>query len=88
MDYTCEKKKMFGSPVYFINRNMFAGVQADNLFIRLSEPDRAEILRHFGRWSWSETARDLIAIPERWLKWALYDRSNAFRGEGPVTLVT
>ena len=49
--------------------------------------ERAEILRHFGRWSWSETARDLIAIPERWLKWALYDRSHAFRGEGPVTLI-
>jgi salicylate hydroxylase len=50
--------------------------------------DRAEILRHFARWSWSERARSLIAIPERWLKWALYARKTPFRGgEGPVTLI-
>jgi len=47
-----------------------------------------EILRHFARWSWCETARALIALPERWLKWALYHRRHPFRGgEGPVTLI-
>ena len=50
--------------------------------------DRAEILRHFARWSWSDKARDLIAIPDRWLKWALYDRKTPFGGgDGPVTLI-
>ena len=50
--------------------------------------DRAEILRHFARWAWSEKARELIAIPDRWLKWALYDRPAPFRsGKAPVTLV-
>jgi salicylate hydroxylase len=50
--------------------------------------ERAEILRHFARWSWAEKARDLIALPERWLKWALYERREHFRrGSGPVTLV-
>jgi salicylate hydroxylase len=50
--------------------------------------DRAEILRHFARWSWAEKARALIAAPEQWLKWALYDRKTPFRGGvGPVTLV-
>ncbi len=50
--------------------------------------DRAEILRHFARWAWSEKARDLIAVPERWLKWALYERNAPFRGGvGPVTLI-
>lgn len=50
------------------------------------EPD--EILRRFARFAWSERARKLIAIPERWLKWALYDRDTPFRGgEGPVTLI-
>jgi salicylate hydroxylase len=50
--------------------------------------DRAEILRHFARFSWSENARALIAIPERWLKWALYERKAPFRGgAGPVTLI-
>jgi salicylate hydroxylase len=50
--------------------------------------DRDEILRRFARWSWSERARGLIAIPDRWLKWALYARKAPFRGgEGPVTLI-
>jgi salicylate hydroxylase len=48
----------------------------------------AEILRRFARWTWHERARDLIATPKRWLKWALYERRSAFRGgEGPVTLI-
>jgi salicylate hydroxylase len=50
--------------------------------------DRAEILRHFARWAWSEKARALIAIPDRWQKWALYDRPAPFRGsKAPVTLL-
>jgi len=49
--------------------------------------DRSEILRHFARWAWANKARDLIALPERWLKWALYDRRYPFRnGTGSVTL--
>ena len=48
----------------------------------------AEMLRHFARWSWSEKARALIARPDRWLKWALYDRNTPFRGgKVPVTLI-
>jgi len=50
--------------------------------------DRAEILRHFARFSWHEKARALIALPQQWLKWALYERRSPFRGgEGPVTLI-
>ncbi len=50
--------------------------------------NRAEILRQFARWSWSDKARDLIALPERWLKWALYARTRPFSGgDGPITLV-
>jgi salicylate hydroxylase len=50
--------------------------------------DRDEILRHFARWSWAEKARALIALPDQWLKWALYDRKTPFRGGvGPVTLI-
>jgi salicylate hydroxylase len=50
--------------------------------------ERAEILRHFARGSWANPARRLIAIPDQWLKWALYDSSSAFRGgNGPVTLI-
>jgi salicylate hydroxylase len=50
------------------------------------EPD--EILRHFARFSWSDRARELIATPEQWTKWALYERPAPFAGAtGPVTLI-
>ncbi len=50
--------------------------------------NRDEILRHFARWSWADKARGLIALPEQWLKWALYDRKTPFRGGvGAVTLI-
>jgi salicylate hydroxylase len=50
--------------------------------------DRADVLRHFARWTWAKPARELIATPQRWLKWALYERKTAFRGgDGPITLI-
>ncbi len=41
--YNCTQKKMFGSPTFFVNNNMFAGVHEDTIFIRLSEEDRKVI---------------------------------------------
>jgi salicylate hydroxylase len=53
-----------------------------------AEGSREEILRHFARWSWADKARDLIAVSDQWLKWALYERASPFRGGvGPVTLI-
>jgi salicylate hydroxylase len=50
------------------------------------EPE--EILRHFARFTWADKARELIATPEQWTKWALYERSAPFSGgDGPVTLI-
>jgi salicylate hydroxylase len=50
--------------------------------------DRDEILRRFARSTWCGTARDLIAAPKSWQKWALYERSSGFDGvSGPVTLI-
>lgn len=47
---------------------------------------RDDLTRRFA--GWDRAARDLLAIPERWLKWALYDRPAARRwGHGPVTLL-
>jgi TfoX/Sxy family transcriptional regulator of competence genes len=40
----CEKKLMFGYPAYFINKNMFAGLFQNSLFLRLS-PDQVASLR-------------------------------------------
>jgi salicylate hydroxylase len=49
---------------------------------------REEVLSHFGHRDWAPTARNLLALPDRWLKWGLYDRPpGAFRGYGPVTLL-
>jgi salicylate hydroxylase len=50
------------------------------------EPE--EILRHFARFTWADKARELIATPEQWTKWALYERSAPFSGgDDPVTLI-
>jgi len=45
--FNVRKKKMFGCPVYFVNDNMFAGVFQNDIFIRLSEPDRIEIISKY-----------------------------------------
>lgn len=38
--------------------------------------------------SFAPAARALIALPDRWQKWALFDRTpRRIRGEGPVTLL-
>jgi salicylate hydroxylase len=50
--------------------------------------ERTEIMRHFSGFAWADAARALVALPERWLKWALYDSSEPFgSGAGPVTLI-
>lgn len=61
---------------------------------RWSEPgwsvpgERDELLQRFLKAEWAQDARDLIAMPERWSKWALFDRETAgFPGQGPVTLL-
>ena len=40
----CEKRPMFGYPAFFINRNLFAGLFQDKLFLRLS-PDQVIVLK-------------------------------------------
>jgi salicylate hydroxylase len=47
---------------------------------------REELLAHYSRWP--PRVRNLLALPDRWLKWALYDRPRLGRwGKGPVTLL-
>jgi salicylate hydroxylase len=46
------------------------------------------VLARYQLGAWSRLARDLIGMPERWLKWALYDRPPSGRwGDGPITLL-
>jgi salicylate hydroxylase len=49
--------------------------------------DPAEVLRRFARWSWADAARDIVAAPQRWQKWALFERGKPMGGSGPVTLL-
>jgi TfoX/Sxy family transcriptional regulator of competence genes len=67
--YRAERKQMFGCPVYFVNGNMFAGVQADSLFIRLSAADIAEAFRSSDEVAPFEpikgqTMKDYVVFPE------------------------
>jgi TfoX/Sxy family transcriptional regulator of competence genes len=43
----CEKRPMFGYPAYFINKNMFAGLFQDKLFLRLSPEQITELRKSF-----------------------------------------
>ena len=49
----CERRKMFGCSVAFLNGNMFAGVFADRLFFRLDAQARAGL---------GERARELVVF--------------------------
>jgi len=49
---------------------------------------RDEVLERFPAAAWAPAARELLATPERWQKWALYDREPSTSwGRGPVTLL-
>jgi TfoX/Sxy family transcriptional regulator of competence genes len=45
----CEHRKMFGFPVYFINRWMFAGLFGDEVFVRHSEELRKILMKGTGK---------------------------------------
>jgi salicylate hydroxylase len=48
----------------------------------------AEVLARCPLGAWSRHARDLIGMPDHWLKWALHERAPLSRwGDGPVTLL-
>lgn len=48
---------------------------------------REDIVTHFDR-GWTDEARELVALPERWQRWALFDLPPLrWWGDGPTTLV-
>jgi salicylate hydroxylase len=50
--------------------------------------ERDEVLARFPANGWTSEARELLAAPDRWQKWALHDRAPSRRwGQGPVTLL-
>jgi TfoX/Sxy family transcriptional regulator of competence genes len=75
----CRLKPMFGYPVYFINDNMFIGTHQDTLFLRLSEKDRAALLRenheaHPFEPLPGRVMKDYVVLPD-----SLYRDKEAFR---------
>ena len=42
--FECERKKMFGYPVCYVNGNMFTGLYEDKIIIRLSNEEKEEAL--------------------------------------------
>lgn len=50
--------------------------------------DRREVIERFLPTVWPIETQILLAAPERWQKWALYDRAPLHRwGDGPVTVL-
>jgi salicylate hydroxylase len=50
--------------------------------------DRDLLLRHFARWTWADEVRELLAVPQQWLRWALYEtRGPITDGAGPTALI-
>ncbi len=48
----------------------------------------AEVLGRYPLGAWSRHARDLLGIPNHWLKWALHGRAPLSSwGDGPITLL-
>lgn len=67
--FDCERRKMFGCPAYFVRGNMFTGVFADRIFLRLPEAGRAELLAAFDEAEPFEpmpgrVMREYLALPE------------------------
>jgi TfoX/Sxy family transcriptional regulator of competence genes len=58
----CHRKRMFGAPVFFANQSMFAGVFADDIFLRLGEEDRARFLKE------NKGARTFEPVPGRLMR--------------------
>ena len=70
--YQCEKKQMFGFPVYFVNNNMFTGVFEDGIFLRLMPEDKAEILREYDEITpftpLGRTMKEYVFVPESYFE--------------------
>jgi TfoX/Sxy family transcriptional regulator of competence genes len=62
-----ERRQMFGYPCGFANGNMFCGLFGADLFVRLSEGDRAELLRVPGAMSFDpmggKPMREYVVVP-------------------------
>jgi salicylate hydroxylase len=71
-----------------INIVAIAGDRRDRANWAAHEATPDEVLAHYPRSDWSKAARDLLAAPQLWLRWPLFDRPPSRQwGRGPVTLL-
>jgi salicylate hydroxylase len=71
-----------------INIVAIAGDLRDRANWAAHEAAPDEVLAHYPRSDWSKAARDLLAAPQFWLRWPLFDRPPSRHwGRGPVTLL-
>ena len=76
---TSDRRMMFGAPVFMINRNMFTGVHEDHIFIRLSEPDRREIMKKYPEAKPFEPLKGRVMKEYIIVPMALYENKETFR---------
>ena len=91
-----QKRMMFGCPVYSVNGNMFTGVHASDIFIRLADADRQQFLKSFDEAAPFEPVagrimKEYVTLPaavyespERFLVWL--DKSIKYAAELPPKL--
>jgi TfoX/Sxy family transcriptional regulator of competence genes len=65
-------RTMFGCPCGFFGGNMFMGLFADQLFLRLAESDRAKLLAEEGAEQFDPMGgrpmREYVVVPPGWLE--------------------
>ncbi|MGA2663891.1 MAG: TfoX/Sxy family protein [Nitrososphaerales archaeon] len=63
-------RPMFGNDAAFVNGNMFAGLFGRQLFVRLSDPDQAELLKEEGASRFApmegRPMRGYVVVPQAW----------------------
>jgi|CXWL01.1.fsa_nt_gi TfoX/Sxy family transcriptional regulator of competence genes len=68
-DPRAERKMMFGCPCGFVQGQMFAGLQEQNLVVRLPPPARTELLAEPGAEAFmpqGRAMREYIVVPAAW----------------------
>jgi TfoX/Sxy family transcriptional regulator of competence genes len=71
-EYPCDRHVMFGSPTFFVNNNMFAGVHEDTVIMRLADSDREKIYSEFKEVKpftpMGRPMKEYAALPEKFVK--------------------
>ena len=86
-------RPMFGNLAGFVNGNMFMGLYGDDLFVRLSEEDRVELLGEAGASEFEpmkgRPMKEYVLLPREWRdnpdnvgNWV--SRSLSWTGEMPA----